>query len=259
MTPSILDARQRDLLFTLSRFQFRTRYRGQALGVFWSMVSPLLMVALLVAVFGTSMGLSRSDYFVFVLIGQVSWQFVSRTWSSATHAFLAQRQIVKRSSLARWLLPTAITLSWLPNLALELSLLIPVAVFDHRAFHFGISWLLLPVTFVCLVLLVLGLALLSSTLFVYFRDVAYLVETLLIFGYWLTPVVYTPAFLSSRIRELVGLNPLATLLGTIRGIVMENKVPNLNANLMALATIAVILASGILVYRRGAPHISDHV
>jgi ABC-type polysaccharide/polyol phosphate export permease len=255
----LIDARQRDVLFTLCRFEFRARYRAQALGVAWSLLSPLLMVGLLVAVFGTSMGLPRSEYLVFALIGQVSWQFVSRAWSTTTHAFLAHRQVAKRSSVARWMLPTSITLSWLPNLALELSLLMVVGLFDHAAFHFGLTWFLLPVVLVCLVALVLGLGLLSSILFVYFRDVAYLVDTLLIFGYWLTPIVYTPEFLSPRVRALVALNPLAMLLGALRGILMKDELPSLHSAVLALATVGAIFASGVVATRRGAPHISDRV
>ncbi len=213
----------REVLQALAVSEYRGRYRAQALGAVWSIVSPLAMMGLLTIVGRGVFRMQVPHFPTFLVIGVVSWNFLSRAWSSSTNVFISQGEVAKRAVFPRYLMPTAMVLSYLANLGTELAVALIVVGSWGGGVHFGLAWLALPLVLVAFLALVIGLAMATSSLNARFRDVSFMVDTLLVFLYWLTPIVYSPDSLPDEMQSLIALNPMSGVLSALRTIIMEDR------------------------------------
>jgi len=246
-------------LWILTRHEFRARYRGQALGVIWSLLNPVIMMGILSVIFTHVFPSGKKDYPIFVLIGLVVWQFVGSALNAGTTAFVAHADIIKRTIFPRQLLPLAVMLSFGINFLIESSvLLIFIPVFPSS---FTLSWtlLLVPVILAFLVLLLAALVLATSVLHVVYRDVAYLVQTALLIFYWLTPIIYPVDRVPEPYQTVLKCNPLTGIMNGLRGCVMNGTPPSL----LQWASIAVpsLVAFGLgwLIFKHYERMVLDHV
>jgi ABC-type polysaccharide/polyol phosphate export permease len=145
------------------------------------------------------------------------------------------------------------------NLAFaSLSLLPLVALYPH-AFHVSSALLLLPWVLLLLVALALGLATTSAVLNVVYRDVGYIVNSALVLLFWATPIIYPLDPMPDSVRRLMLLNPMASLLQCLRDIVIGGRMPPATVLGAATASCLGVLVIGLLIYRRFARQIADHV
>jgi ABC-type polysaccharide/polyol phosphate export permease len=127
------------------------------------------------------------------------------------------------------------------------------------AFQVSFAILFLPVVLALLVALALGLALLSGVLNVVYRDVGYIVNSALVVLFWATPIMYPLDKISGTARRLMLLNPMASIIECIRDIIMDGRLPPLGVIAAAAGSSCGVLLLGLLLYRRFAREIADHV
>ncbi|MFO0679590.1 MAG: ABC transporter permease [Polyangiaceae bacterium] len=247
------------LVLVLAMNDFRSRYRSQALGLVWALVHPLAMMGILTFVFRHVAKVDVADYPVFVLIGIVYWQFATRAWTGATRVFVANSSVSKRATFPRFVLPISVVFSWSISAAIDSTLVLLIGFLLRGALHFGLTWVLIPVLVLVFEMLVVGLALLTSTLFARFRDVLYMVETSIIFVYWATPVLYPMRLVPERVRPFVYLNPFASFLEIFRAVLMTDAWPDPRVVAVAFITALLTFALGSFVYDKNAHVLSDYV
>lgn len=238
---------------------FRSRYRAQALGVVWSLLQPMVMMAILSLVFTRAFRSTEPHFPVFLLIGLLVWQWTSNALNAATLSFVGQADMVKRTVFPRALLPLSSVLSYGVNASIESIALIALIPFFPEAFHFGPALLAVPGVIACLIVLLAGAALGISVLNVIYRDVAYLVSTGLLIFYWLTPVVYPPTMLPERWRAIFSWNPLAAVLTALRDIILRGSLPSSADWLHMIAPSLLVAGVGLWVFRREESEMLDHV
>ena len=248
----------RFLLRNLILKDFRIRYRNMSLGVFWSLVNPLVMMGVLSFVFTKIFPNSGVPNFgVFVLCALVPFNFYSLAWAGSTTSVLDNASLIKKTKFARELIPIATVLSNSVHFLIQTGLLI----FFVWLFDYGVNryWLLLPVVWILEVMFVCGLALITSALDVYFRDVRYVVESSNLVMFWLVPIFYPFHIIPQKYHLLFQFNPIAAVVLASRSIFLEAKAPP-ESLLVKLALVSVsVLATGFLVFRRLKPKFADYV
>ena len=247
------------VLTVLVRTDFRARYRGQALGMVWSVLYPLVMMGIMSLIF-TQVFRSQTRHFpIFLLIGLIFWQWVTSSVTAATQVFVSHADIIKRTVFARQLMPIAVVLSYGINCAIEsVALLIFLPIFPGA---FKLSWALLtvPVLVVLLVLLLSGVALGAAVLYVIYRDVAYIVSTGLLLLYWLTPVVYPVEVIPYPYRMLIQVSPLAGILHSLRHAIMDGQPPTAMGWAGIVLPCALLFGIGWLLFRHYERMVLDYV
>jgi lipopolysaccharide transport system permease protein len=236
--------------------QLKSSHHLTLLGWGWPVVRLLAQLAVLVFLFSKVIQLNIPNYPVFVFIGLVGWNWFSGGVSAAATSVLSQRHLVMQQRLPSSVLP--IVSAAVPFV--EVLFAFPVLVL-MLALSTGLSWglLLCPLIFVLEFLLISGVAWLVAGLSVFFRDVPNLVGVALMILFYLTPVFYAGIHVPARLRWVLDLNPLATIIDSYRWLLLGTPAPGAaRVGAVIAATIALALLGNRL-FGRVAPHFADHL
>lgn len=221
--------RYRELLWTLVLRELRVRYKNSYLGFFWSLIVPLVTVAVLTIVFKRVMGMVIPNYSAYVLAAYLPWMYFQTALLDSSQSVLAQIQLVKKVYFPREVLPLAAVLANLIHFALAL-----IVFFVYLLGYVGApllpSVVLLPVLVFFQTLLIAGLSLIISCLNVFYEDTKYIVSIGLQLMFYLVPViyfseqVYHAQLASPQLQHWIylayHLNPVAMLMTAYRKILL---------------------------------------
>jgi len=192
----------------LVRKDVKVKYKSSILGIAWSMLNPVLYLAVFTLVFTVVLPNRVPDFPVYLLSGLLAWNLFSNSLSMATRSVVDNGNLVTKVYFPREVLPLSSMGTALVDFTLQAGILaLFMLVFRHP--FWGVNLLLLPLALVALLSFTAAIGLLVSALNVRFRDTQHLVSLGLIMWFWLTPVVYPSALLaSSRLagRHLFGVS-----------------------------------------------------
>lgn len=238
------------LLGNLVKKDFKVRYRNMSLGVFWSLLNPLVTTAVLTFVFTQFpiFASPRPYYPVFVLCGLVPFNFFTMAWSTSTSSLIENGRIIKRLPVPREIIPISTVLGNCVHLLIQIGLLLTFTL----AFGLGINryWLWLPVLWGFEVIFVCGLALISAAANVYIRDMRYVVESANTILFWLVPIFYSIELVPRSYVQLYAFNPVAALVVALRSILLDGTAPHMPILWKLAGSSLFMLAVGLLVFRK---------
>lgn len=221
---------KRELLWMLAARNLTIRYKGSALGFFWSLLTPLAMIVIY-ALFAGVLGLKRQlmglggtafDYLPFLVTGIIVWQFTAGALTDSLYAIVGNANLVKKVYFPRIILPASTVVANTVNFLLTFVILLLYLVLTG-ALRPGAALWLLPALALHLTLC-FGISFLVSTLNVYFRDTEHIVGLLLLAWFFLSPVMYEASLqltaaapiLPASLLGIVYLNPMAGILALYR-------------------------------------------
>ncbi|MCL2662659.1 MAG: ABC transporter permease [Oscillospiraceae bacterium] len=248
-------------LNTFSRFKyylkllikrdFVSRYRKSILGVLWSLLNPILMMLVLTMVFSTLFrNMFTVAFFpVYLLSGQVIWAFFSESTTLAMTSVIAGEGVIKKVYVPKYMFPLSKVISSLVQMAFSLAAFFIVVIVTGAPFYW--TMLLIPIPVLYIFVFSLGVAMLISSLSVFFRDLTYL------YGVFTTLLMYLSAIFwpveileGSALQNLIGLNPLYQFIRYFRYIVYWGKVPDLWFNFVCIGFALSALCIGTYVFMR---------
>ncbi len=255
--------RYRFILGNLVAKEVKILYRNMALGVFWSVLNPLVMVGVLSYVWITFFGASK-DFPVFVIIGLVAFNYFSYCLNGCTTSIVANAPIVKKVAFPRQILPVSVVITHLVDLAAQFGLLLLLVVLlptPGKILTWNLLWI--PPIFVILIGLCLGCGFLVSALNVKYRDMKYIVESFLTVFFWLCPILYPAAEKLSRkplwVKAAYYINPLSGIIDSFRNVLYHGRRPDFMILSLALVVTLVVGAVGVRVFWMHEKDFADYL
>jgi len=246
----------RTLLKYLVLKDIKIKSRGTYLGVAWTLMNPLITIAMYFVVFQYIFQVAIPNFVAFLLIGLLMWLFFARAVSTAATCMIDNEGMIKRGAFPLELLPMASVLYHLFYHLVAFSLAVAVMFLLREV---RLSWNLVWVVVVLVVFVGFSLAvsLLLSTVGVFFRDTRDILEVGLPVLFWATPIFYDPAMAPAFLRPVLELNPLSPFIDATRAALIDARAPSwtefgLMALWMSLAGIA-----GVWVFGRFAPRFAE--
>lgn len=224
-----------DLLLQLTRREIESRYRGSALGILWSVVTPLFMLVVFTFVFstifqakwttagGNSTDLGTAAFATNLFAGLVVFNLFSDVVTRAGMTIVNQPNLVKKVVFPLELLPVASLLVAI----LQASIAFAILLVAQFAMGSGPNWtaVLAPIVILPACLISVGLGWFLAALGVYIRDIQHIVPPLVTALLFLTPVFYPPSALPSELQWLASINPLSYAINDLRAVTISGTFP----------------------------------
>lgn len=230
----------------------RLRYVGSVAGLYWSILNPLIQLAvyllLVTVIFKTRHADARLAYAAFLLAGLSPWLAFHEGLVNGAASIVRHGAVVKNVVFPKELLPLSAVLCTLVSYALSLAGAAVVAV---AAGHGpGLAWLLLPPLALLQVAFTCGFAYGLAVVNTFLRDVAQILPVVLQALLFATPVLYERGEAPELIRGVLWFNPLYLLVDMHRGVLLRHETPELGAVAYLLLWTAVVLPCGLGLFRR---------
>lgn len=242
----------RELLAAFVMNDLRYRYVGSSIGLFWTVVNPILELITYTFVFNVLIGVkfhpsgSTTQYALFLFCGMITWLAVSDGLVRATNSVTESGHLLKKVNFPALILPSHVIVSSVINQAIRTAILaLGVILFgDGLSLHF----LLVPFFMVLQAIFVLGMGFFLATMAVFFRDTAHWLSALLPIWMFVTPIFYPPNVYPARFKFLLQLNPLAHIVGVYQELILNHRMPHPNSMLVVGVCAMLAFLVGYSVY-----------
>lgn len=201
--------RLRNVIFELAKKDIKNRYLGSYLGIIWAFIQPLITILILWFIFQVGFKTQPVNNFPFVLwliAAMIPWNFFAECLSSTSNSIQEHSYLVKKIVFRVSILPLVKILSSLfVHLFFILLIFIMYIIYGRYPTIYTIQVLYY---LIATVLLVLGLSWISASLILFIKDIGQIINLLLQFGFWLTPIFWTPAMIPQKFQFFIKLNPV---------------------------------------------------
>lgn len=235
--------RYRELLKNLVLKDLKLKYRGSVFGFIWSLVNPLLMIAVYTVAFTYILRVHTEGFVFLLLVGILAWTFFASSATMSTASIVESGGLVKSVFFPRAILPIATVLFNLCQYLLTLLVLLPIMLAIFRV-PVTSSILLFPIFLSLQILFTIGVALALSTGTTFFRDIRHLLEIALSVTFWLTPIVYELRQVPEAFRTPILLSPMSPFVVAYQQIFYYQQRPDAAVWLLAVTYAAVALLTG---------------
>lgn len=248
----------REMIFSLVRRDLKGRYKGSVLGFLWTFINPLLQLLVYTFVFSIVMRSGIEDYYLFLFVALVPWIFFSTSVSGGSSCIWAQQDMVKKIYFPREVLPVAFVTSQFVNMLLSFLVIFAVLLVSGKGLDLK-ALLYLPVIMLVEYLLALGMAMLTSAVTVYIRDLEYILGIVTMAWQFLSPVMYSVEQVPEEARAIFYANPMTPIIIAYRDILYYGRAPELETLFLAVLMGAGLLIVGTVLFGKLKRHFAEEM
>lgn len=236
----------KDLLKELVARDIKIRYRRSVLGMFWTILNPILMMCVFTIVFSRLFQSDIENFTVYFLCGNVIWSFMTESTNNALNSIVGNQSLIKKVYIPKYFFPISKVMSSLVNLFFAYVAMMIVMFVSKTPFRITMLLSFLPIFYVMLFSVGLGMCL--AAWMVFFRDVFQLYSVVTLAWMYLTPMFYPASLLQGVLPTVLEWNPMYHYITYLRCLVLDGVVPSITENLICLAFSSVIFAVGLTVF-----------
>jgi len=238
----------KDLIRNLVGRDFKTRYKRSYLGILWSLFNPLLMILVYTFAFDYIMKIRVKTFPMFFMCGYLPWSYFSASIMTSFASLSDSGYLIKAVYFPREILPLSVVLSCLLHFLITFIFVFPV-LFLYR---YSPQWTYfsLPAIIILQTVFIFGLSLFVSSIHVFFRDLRYILDVILMGWFWLTPIVYPATLIPERFLFFYKLNPVTAFVTAYRNALLDGVWTTPKYWIAMMVAAAGSLALGYLPYLR---------
>lgn len=240
--------RYRPLLTELVSRDLKTKYRRSALGFMWSVLNPLGMMVVLTIVFSTVFQQSIPNFPVYLMCGQLIFNFFNEASNLAMTSVLDNAPLIKKVYVPKYLFPLSRVCSALVNMLTSFVALLIVILITRTTITWTIFLAIFPICFATL--FSLGVGLILSVIVVTFRDMKHLYGVITTAWLYLTPIFYPISILPEPVALIVRNNPLTIIVEILRYNVLYYQVAPAILVVKTLIYCVVLLTAGLVLFKK---------
>ena len=239
----------REMIFSLVKKDLRGRYKGSVLGFMWTFINPLLQLLVFTLVFSIIMRANYEQYYLFLFVALVPWMFFGSSVQDGSTCIMRESNMVKKIYFPREVLPISYVTGAFVNMLLSFVVIFGVIIFTGHGLN-PLALLTLPIIMLVEYVMALGIALLSSALTVYFRDLSYILGIIAMIWQYLTPIMYSSDLVPDKLRPLWNLNPMTPVIEAYRSVLYAKQVPQLSTLIQAAVLGVIVCVIGYISFRK---------
>jgi len=241
---------QRSLIRNFVIRDLRARYIGSFMGVFWSVIHPIVLMTSYYFVFSIifnqkpSPDAGTSNFALFLFCSILPWLFFQDALQRSSTIIIENANLVTKTLFPSEILPLVVLLSGFINHLIGFAILLCIILFTLGKVSLFI--LLVPVYIFLMMLFALGISWFIASLNVFIRDVSQVMSVILVFWFWFTPIFYPISRFPRRLLFLARCNPMAHVVTGYRDCLLRRRMPDLHIlAILAATSFAVFIAGGI--------------
>jgi ABC-2 type transport system permease protein len=247
----------RDLVRNLVSRDFKTRYKRSYLGILWSLLNPLFIIVVYTLAFDYIMKIRVKNFPMFFMCAYLPWSYFSASLSASLSSLSDSGYLIKAVYFPREILPLSTMLSCLIHFLITFIFVFPILMI-YGYFPQG-SYFFLPAIIFFQSLFIFGLSLFLSSIHVFFRDLRYILDVILMAWFWLTPVVYPISLIPDKYLFFYKLNPMTIFVTAYRDVLLNGVLPTPKYWMAILLATAGSLAVGYLPFLRIRKRLAEEI
>ena len=237
------------LLEEIVRRNFSSKYKDSVLGIFWSVLRPLLTMIVFTIIFSTLFGRNIENYPVYFLSGRCIFDFFSSAVNVSMYSISGNKSILSKTAAKKHIFVLGSIVSEFLNFIISLILLAVIMVVTHSQFYFSI----MPIAIIPILselIMVIGLGFMLSILATYYADIKHLwgvLSLLLMYG---SALFYPMEIIPEPYHQYMILNPVFWIIDQFRCVVYRGVIPDTLNMLNSVLLSCILLVFGIIVYKK---------
>lgn len=243
------------LILEITINDFKLKYRGSVIGYLWSLLNPFLMLLTLYFVFKIIIKVDIKNYPLFLLLGIVLWNFFSSTTTISIDSMNQKSSLFKKINFSKSTIVFSAALLSIINLFFNLIVFFGFLLFFKVKIKIFSALIIIPLLEI--IFLSAGVSFYLIILYAKFRDVFHIWSFLLLIGFWLTPIFYSPSIIPLEIRRFYMLNPLARIITDARNILIYNYIPDFKQMLITFIFCFAVFVFGYYFFKKNSHILSE--
>ncbi len=236
---------------------FKVKYKRSVLGVVWSLLYPILMMAVMAVVFSQmfKFKVEGINYLVYLMTGIIMFNYFSEATTTAMTSVVDNFLLINKVYIPKYVFPLAKCLFVGINFVLTLIPWLAIIGLSYVGLgeytcHFNLAYFILPYIFICFFMFTVGVGLFLSCVSVFLRDVFYIYGIIVTIWNYLTPVFYSIEILPTQLQFLMQFNPLYQFLTATRQVVLYEQMPSVITLLILFGIGLFTLLFGAIVFKK---------
>ena len=233
----------------LTKRDFKQKYKRTVLGMAWSILSPLLTLLVMQVVFSFYFGQSIPHYTIYLFCGNLVFAYFRESTAGGMNALMSNAHIFSKVNVPKYIFLLSKNVSSLINFGLTLCVFFLFVLAEPGL---ALTWkgIMLFYPIACLILFNIGIGMILSALFVFFRDIGYLYDVFTTLLMYLSAIFYSVDILPVPYRDLFLLNPVYCYIKYFRNIVIAAQIPSIEFHGLCLFYALSALAVGAWIYKK---------
>ena len=232
----------------LVKRDFKKRYNRTVLGIVWSVLSPLLMLSVMAVIFGNFFGRSIEHYVIYLFSGQIIFNYFIEATNEGMLALVSNSSIFTKINVPKYLFLFSKNVSAIINFLIILFIYFLFVLLEGISFTREFVLLIYPI--VCLIIINVGIGLILSALYIFFRDIQYLYRIFTQVVMYGSAIFYSIDILPQHLQMLFYCNPVFVCITYFRSIVLHNAIPDLRLHLLLVGYALLLFGIGCWVYKK---------